>query len=109
MEDSVPKPADIHLYMAYHVTQSYCVLIYQLSCDAMLNYGIIERAEDVIMLTCVYAVLTVAAWTHSTRLQDILTDIMLDSLTTMLFLHRLCMKHFYYSKIFLKNQLALAL
>jgi hypothetical protein len=53
----------------------------------MLNYVIIEREESVIMLMCLCAGLAAAAWSPSTLLQDILVDLLTESLTTMLFLH----------------------
>ena len=86
-EDSIPKPTDIRFNVVSLVTKRSLCPIYQLSNCAMLNYDIIEREESVIMLMCLFACLAAAARSPSTLLQDILVDLLTESLTTILFLH----------------------
>ena len=81
--DSILKPVDIHFTVAYHITGMVRVLICQLSDFAILNYDIIEKEVFIMLIMCLTALVAESASIWSTMFQEILSGILLDSLTTM--------------------------
>lgn len=55
----------------------------------MLKYDILKREESVIMLVSIYLTLTLMVLVQSTLTYEILVELLVNSLTTILFLHAL--------------------
>ena len=81
--DSILQPVDIPFTVAYHITGSVRVLICQLSNFAILNYDIIEREVFIMLIMCLTVPVAESASIWSTMFQEILSGILLESLTTM--------------------------
>ena len=81
--DSILKPVDIHFTVAYHITGTVRVLICQLSNFAILNYDIIEREVFIMLFMCLTVPVAESTAIWSTMFQEILSGILLESLTTM--------------------------
>ena len=81
--DSILQPVDIPFTVAYQITGTVRVLICQLSDFAILNYDIIEKEVFIMLIMCLTALVAESASIWSTMFQEILSGILLDSLTTM--------------------------
>ena len=82
--DSILQPVDIPFTVAYHITGTVRVLICQLSNFAILNYDIIEREVFIMLFMCLTVPVAESASIWSTMLREVLSEILLDGLTTML-------------------------